>query len=151
MHRRLLTLTRDARLPLLSTILSGFLAGLLTIGQAWLLSSVISAVFLQGQPLAQVMTPLVWILVIIGGRALLTWLNEVSANAVAVRVKTNLRERLFAHILKLGPAYSRGQRTGELTAAAVEGIEALDAYFSQYLPQLVITTLVPLSILCFSH
>ena len=149
MHRRLLSLTRDARLPLLTTILSGFSAGLLTIGQAWLVSSVINAIFLQGQSLAQVMNPLMLTLVIIGGRALLTWLNEVSANAVAVRIKTDLRERLFAHILKLGPAYSRGQRTGELTTAAVEGIEALDAYFSQYLPQLVITTLVPISILVF--
>ncbi|MFZ5857328.1 MAG: thiol reductant ABC exporter subunit CydD [Chloroflexota bacterium] len=149
MHRRLLSLTRDARLPLLSTILSGFSAGLLTIGQAWFVSSVVNDVFLQGQSLAQVMNPLTWILILIGGRALLTWLNEVSANAVAVRIKTDLRERLFAHILKLGPAYSRGQRTGELTTAAVEGIEALDAYFSQYLPQLVVTTLVPISILVF--
>lgn len=137
MHRRLLSLTRDARFPLLSTILSGLLAGWLTIGQAWLLSRVVDGVFLRGQSLAQALNPLTLILVVIGGRALLTWLSEVSANAVAVRVKTDLRQRLFAHILRLGPAYARGQRTGELTAAAVEGIEALDAYFSQYLPQLV--------------
>jgi len=89
------------------------------------------------------------ILVIISTRGLLAWVNEVSASAVAVRVKSDLRERLFAHIQKLGPAYTRGERTGELTTAAVEGIEALDAYFSQYLPQLVITMLVPISILIF--
>ena len=149
MHRRLLTLTRDTRTPLLLTILSGLLAGLLTIWQAWLLSSVINAVFLEKQALAQVTRSLFLIPFLIGGRALLSWLNEISANAVAVKIKTDLRNRLFAHILKLGPAYARGQRTGELTAAAVEGIEALDAYFSQYLPQLVITALVPLSILIF--
>ncbi|MBI5841606.1 MAG: thiol reductant ABC exporter subunit CydD [Chloroflexi bacterium] len=149
MHRRLLSLARDSRLPLSLTVLSGLLAGLLTIWQAWLLSSVVNAVFLEGQSLAQVTRPLFIILIAISGRALLTWLNEIFANAVAVKIKTDLRERLFAHILKLGPAYSRGQRTGELTAAAVEGIEALDAYFSQYLPQLVITTLVPVSILIF--
>ncbi len=149
MHRRLLTLTRDTRIPLLLTILSGLLAGLLTIWQAWLLSSVINDVFLEKQVLAQVMRPLLFILIAISGRSLLSWLNEVAANAVAVKIKTDLRNRLFAHILKLGPAYARGQRTGELTAAAVEGIEALDAYFSQYLPQLVITALVPLSILIF--
>ncbi|WP_345323761.1 ABC transporter transmembrane domain-containing protein [Candidatus Villigracilis proximus] len=149
MHRRLLTLTRDTRIPLILTILSGLLAGLLTIWQAWLLSSVINAVFFDKQILAQVMRPLFFILLAISGRSLMSWLNEVAANAVAVKIKTDLRNRLFAHILKLGPAYARGQRTGELTAAAVEGIEALDAYFSQYLPQLVITTLVPLSILIF--
>ncbi|NOT03355.1 MAG: thiol reductant ABC exporter subunit CydD [Anaerolineales bacterium] len=149
MHRRLLQLTRDTRSALTLTILSGFLAGLLTIWQAWLLSSSINNVFLEGQTLAQVTVLLRLILVAIGGRAFLSWLTEIAANAVAVRIKTDLRNRLFAHILNLGPAYSRGQRTGELTAAAVEGIEALDAYFSQYLPQLVITALVPLSILVF--
>jgi ATP-binding cassette subfamily C protein CydCD len=149
MHRRLLTLTRDTRSALLITVLSGLLAGLLTIGQAYLISSTVDGVFLKGQTLADVFPWLQLILLLIAGRALLTWVNEVSANAVAVRIKTDLRERLFSHILKLGPAYTRGQRTGELTTAAVEGIEALDAYYSQYLPQLVITTLVPISILLF--
>jgi ATP-binding cassette subfamily C protein CydCD len=147
MHRRLLSLTRDSRSALILTILSGFLAGLLTIGQAYLLSSTVNSVFLQGQTLAQVSPWLRFMLIVIAGRALLTWVNEVSANAVAVRIKTDLRERLFNHILNLGPAYTRGQRTGELTTAAVEGIEALDAYYSQYLPQLVITALIPISIL----
>ena len=149
MHRRLLSLTRDTRASLTLTILSGFLAGLLTIWQAWNISSVIDGVFLKKLSLEQVTTPLILILIAISGRAFLTWVNEVAANAVAIKIKTDLRERLFAHILKLGPAYSRGQRTGELTTAAVEGIEALDAYFSQYLPQLVITALVPISILVF--
>ncbi|MFZ5909871.1 MAG: thiol reductant ABC exporter subunit CydD [Chloroflexota bacterium] len=149
MHRRLLSLARETRLALALTILSGFLAGLLTIWQAWLLSNTVNEVFLAGQTLSQVWDLLRLMLFVITGRALLTWLNEVSANAVAVRIKTDLRERLFAHIQALGPAYTRSERTGELTTAAVEGIEALDAYFSQYLPQLVITALVPLSILVF--
>jgi len=147
MHRRLLSLTRDSRTALILTVLSGFLAGLLTIWQAYLLSSTVNGVFLQKQTLTQVAPWLRLILMIIAGRAFLTWLNEVSANIVAVRIKTDLRERLFNHILNLGPAYTRGQRTGELTTAAVEGIEALDAYYSQYLPQLVVTALIPISIL----
>ncbi len=147
MHRRLLSLARDSRSALLLTVLSGFLAGLLTIGQAYLISSTVNGVFLEGQTLVDVAGWLRLILFIIGGRAFLTWVNEVSANAVAVRIKSDLRERFFNHILNLGPAYTRGQRTGELTTAAVEGIEALDAYYSQYLPQLVITALVPISIL----
>ena len=147
MHRQLLSLARDSRNPLLLTVLSGFLIGLLTIWQAHLLSNTVNGVFLGGQTLAQVAPWLRLILLIIAGRAFLTWLNEVSANLVAVKIKTDLREQLFNHILSLGPAYTRGQRTGELTAAAVEGIEALDAYYSQYLPQLVVTALIPMSIL----
>lgn len=149
MHRRLLTLTRDTRLPLLLTVLSGLLAGLLTISQAYLVASTVDGVFLKKQTLAQVSDWLLLILLVIGGRSFLTWVTEVSANAAAVRIKTDLRQRLFDHILKLGPAYTRSQKTGDLTTAAVEGIEALDAYYSQYLPQLVITALVPVSILLF--
>jgi ATP-binding cassette subfamily C protein CydCD len=147
MHRRLLQLARDSRLVFIITVLSGLLAGLLTIAQAYFVSGTINAVFLEKQSLAQVMGWMQLILFIIAGRGLFTWLNELAANAVAVHIKTGLRQRLFAHIMALGPAYSRGQRTGDLTAAAVEGVEALDAYYSQYLPQLVISTLVPISVL----
>lgn len=149
MHRQLLSLARDTRFMLVLTILSGFFAGFLTIWQAWLFSNTVNDIFIKNQTIAQVWNLLRIILFVIAGRALLTWLNEVWANVIAVQIKTDLRERLFAHIQKLGPAYTHTERTGELTAAAVDGIEALDAYFSQYLPQLVITTLVPVSILVF--
>ncbi|MEW6092603.1 MAG: thiol reductant ABC exporter subunit CydD, partial [Chloroflexota bacterium] len=135
--------------PLILTILSGLLAGWLTIGQARGLSLVVDGVFLGGQGWLEVRGLLLILLGVIGLRALLAWLTEVSASAVAVRVKNDLRGRLFAKIERLGPAFVRGERTGELAAAAIEGVEALDAYFSQYLPQLVITALVPLSILLF--
>ncbi len=149
MHSRLLTLARDTRFGLALTVLSGFFAGLLTIWQAWLLSNTITNVFLENQTLIQVWNLLRVMLFVIASRALLTWLNEIWANAVAVRIKTDLRERLVTHIQKLGPAYTRAERSGELTTAAIEGVEALDAYFSQYLPQLIITALVPVSILVF--
>ncbi len=84
MHRRLLTLTRDTRFSLLLTVLSGFVAGLLTISQAYFVSSTVNGVFLHGQTLAEVFPWLRIILIIIAGRALLTWVNEISANAVAV-------------------------------------------------------------------
>ncbi|MCS7011094.1 MAG: thiol reductant ABC exporter subunit CydD, partial [Anaerolineales bacterium] len=149
MNRRLLSFARKPVLWLLVTIFSGLLAGWLTIGQAWGFSQVVNAVFLEGATLSDVRPLLFMLLILIGGRALLAWLTEISAAAVAVRVKQDLRQRLFAKLEALGPTFVRSERTGELVTAAVEGVEALDAYFSQYLPQLVITALVPLSVLLF--
>jgi len=146
---RLLNLARDSRLAFGATILSGFLAGLLTIWQASALSRAVERVFLGFQGLPEVTGLIRLILIILLARALLAWSSEVSANALAVHVKNDLRQRLFDKILRLGPAFTRRERTGELVNAAVEGVEALDAYFSQYLPQLVIATFVPLSILFF--
>jgi ATP-binding cassette subfamily C protein CydD len=125
----------------------GLLGGGLVVLQARLLSETIASVFLEGAGLDQAAWALCWLLAIIGLRALLAAGSEVSANRAALEVKSRLRNHFLAHLFRLGPAYVRGERTGELVTLAVEGVEALDAYFSQYLPQLILAALVPLVIL----
>jgi thiol reductant ABC exporter CydD subunit len=136
-----------ARAALAATIGLGFTGGALAVGQAWLISAVIDRVFLGGARLPQVMPWLLAALGIMAARAAAVGCGEVTANRVALRVKLDMREAVFARLLALGPAYALGERTGELTAAVVEGVEALDAYFSQYLPQLAVAALVPVTIL----
>lgn len=128
------------------TIALAFLAGLLIIAQAWLLSTVVDNVFLRSQTLSQVMPLLIVMALVMMMRAVLLWGSEVTANGVAIQVKGELRRTVFDHLFALGPTFVRGERTGELTATCVEGIEALDAYFREYIPQLVIAALVPLAI-----
>ena len=149
LDRRLLTYPRDNRPALAITILAGTLGGIFTIAQARTLSLAVNNVFINGETLQDITKLLNALLFIITARALLTWIGEVSAKKLAVRIKTELRQRLFTHIAKLGPAYTRGERTGELTAAAIDGIEALDSYFSQYIPQLALSAIIPFSILVF--
>jgi len=149
MHRRLIALARGTGPLFLLTVGTLWASALLTVLQAALLSQVVDGAFLRGYPLSQEW-PRLWLLLgVILARSAVSGLHEISARAIAVRVKSDLRRRLFAHIQALGPLYLRGQRAGELTAAAVEGVEALDAYFSQFLPQVLVTALVPLTILLF--
>ena len=135
------------RLLLALAIGSGVLGGGLTVWLAWNLSSVISQVFLEGSTLDRVWPQLVVLLAVIAARGGTSFVSELSARWLAIRIKFDLRRRLFSHVLDLGPAYRHGERTGELTATAVEGIEALDVYFSQYLPQVALAALIPLTIL----
>ena len=60
----------------------------------------------------------------------------------------SIRTRLFAQFVRLGPAHFAHQRSGEVSAAAVEGVEQLEIYFGQYLPQLFVAILTPLVIFC---
>ena len=145
--RRLIALARSSGFALTLTILLGWGGGLLTILQAWYLASIVNAVFLNGLTRAALALPLGLLLAVVATKALTIWGADVSANVVAQRVKTDLRERLLTHLAGLGPAFTQGERTGELATAAVEGVESLDAYFSQYLPQLVLAASIPLSIL----
>lgn len=129
------------------TILVGTVLGVLIVIQAYYLSSIINGAFLVSQTLSQMWRPMLILLGVILTRALLTWGSGVAANHIAGRIKTDLRERLLLHLFSLGPAYTRGERSGELVNTMVEGVEALDPYFSQYLPQLFLSVLVPAIIL----
>ena len=146
---RLLAQLRSTRTFLALTILLGSGVGIAIIAQAGLLSQIIARVFLHHATLADVQNPMLVLLALFGARALLTWGSEASAFEIASRIKMDLRSRLYAHILARGPLFTRGERTGELTHTLIEGIESLEAYFSQYLPQLVLAVLVPLLVLVF--
>jgi len=145
----LLRLVREARSALALTVSFGFAGGALAVWQAALLSQVINGVFLLGGSLAGVSHLLGILLLVIFIRASSAWGMEVSAASLALRVKARLRDRLFSHLLSLGPTYTRQERTGELASVAVQGIEELEAYFSQYLPQLILAVLVPVTFLVF--
>jgi ATP-binding cassette subfamily C protein CydD len=129
------------------TLALGLLGSVLLIWQAQNLSQLINCVFLGKQGLAGVQGLLLLLLVIVLARAALAWAGDVTAHRVAERVKTTLRARLVAHLLALGPAYTRGERSGELANTTIQGVESLEEYFSQYLPQVALAILTPVAIL----
>ena len=86
-------------------------------------------------------------MVVIVLRAFLVFINEQSAAMLSEKIRMDLREKLTAKVLDLGPAYIEQQQAGELSYAMTSAVDTLDAYFSQYLPQLVIAAILPLGIL----
>jgi ATP-binding cassette subfamily C protein CydD len=145
--RHLLSAAMQARVWLALTIGLGFVVGVVIVGQAWALSRIVDRVFLQGQTLAQV-TPLLGALIALAlARFLFAWGSESAGKKLAVRVKTDIRARLARHILQLGPGYAAEERSGELSNTLTGGVEALDAWFSQYLPQVALALIMPLTIL----
>ena len=142
-NKALVLRIRGVRIALSTAILLGTLAALLTISQAYLLSIVISGVFLAGRSLDQVWGMLLMLLGVIAARGILVYGSQVTANSAGMRARAGMRERLVAHLFALGPAYIRGERSGELVSVLYEGVEALDPYVSQYVPRVVLAVLVP--------
>ena len=145
--KKLLYRVRGVRAYLAVTILLGVVGALLIIAQAFYLSSIINGVFLAGRTLSQVWGSMLILLGIIAARGLLAWGSAMTANRAGGRARTWLRERLITHLFTLGPAYTRGERSGELVVTLFEGVESLDPYVSEYLPQVVLAVLVPLVLL----
>lgn len=117
----------------------------LVIVQAWLLADVLAAVITHQRSLGQLRWPVIALLVVIVGRALLGWLAERSAQRASAAAKSQLRLALAGHIAALGPAAIDRQPPAALASLAATGIDQLDAYFARYLPQLVLAVLVPVA------
>ena len=120
-----------------------------TIVQMAFLSQIVASVFLMHKGLEQVFSQLLLLLVAIVVHAGCIWSHEVIVQFGAIRWKNAVRQRLFAHVLRLGPSYCKGESTGELVTVLYEGVERLDGYFSHYVPQLTTSVLVPLLIVIF--
>jgi ATP-binding cassette subfamily C protein CydD len=148
-NKDLLRELRTALLPFSITVLAGWLHGSLIAAQAYLLSAVIAGVFLDGLTLPDVQPMLVWLLVVIAARGGLRYVQHTSAQRTAVTVTGGLRTRLMDKIFNLGPVHAQETHSGALTTLAMQGLETLEAYFGQYIPQLVLAAAVPLTILLF--
>ncbi|MGM1058155.1 thiol reductant ABC exporter subunit CydD [Saccharothrix sp. Mg75] len=76
-------------------------------------------------------------------RALLAWATESAAARAAAGAKEELRAAVLDRALALGPGWIVDRGPAELAVLATRGLDALDAYFTKYLPALVTTAVVP--------
>ncbi|GAA2480788.1 ABC transporter transmembrane domain-containing protein [Winogradskya humida] len=138
---RLLRYARTTRVYLAVTVALGVALAALIVAQATLLANGITAVFLHGAGVDELMPTLVWLGVVVAGRGFVAWAQEVAAAHSAAGVKSALRRQVLARLAALGPSHAAP--TGQVTVLVTRGLDALDAYFARYLPHLVLAVLVP--------
>src|SRR5689334_2401220 len=144
---RLLRYARATRLFLVAVVGLGAVGAALVIAQAMLIAEVVVGAFQHGMAVAELRTPLLLLVAVAVGRGLVSWLTELAAHRASAAVKSELRGRLLERATVLGPGWLSGQRTGSLVALATRGVDALDDYFSRYLPQLGLAVVVPVAVL----
>ena len=69
-------------------------------------------------------------------RALFTKININITSRTSQQAKKILREKIFDKLCKIGISYKNYISTAEAVQVSVEGIDQLEIYFSQYVPQL---------------
>jgi ATP-binding cassette, subfamily C, bacterial CydD len=141
---RLLRQASAARGYLAVTVGLGLAGTGLILAQASLLARALAG---AATGLAALSGTLIALAVVLAGRALASYGGEVAALRAAAKVKSQLRRALTARALRLGPAWIAGQQDGALATLSTRGLDALDAYFARYLPQLVLACLVPVAVL----
>lgn len=144
---RLLRYARATRFFLTAVVVLGAVGAGLLVAQAMLIAEVVVGAFQHSMTAADLRTPLLLLVAVACGRALVGWLTELAAHRASAAVKSELRGRLLERATALGPGWLSGQRTGSLVALATRGVDALDDYFSRYLPQLGLAVVVPVAVL----
>ncbi|MFI7659853.1 thiol reductant ABC exporter subunit CydD [Micromonospora parva] len=140
---RLLRRVPAARGDLAVLALLGVLAAGLIVAQATALASVL-ATAIDGRLDRPALAGFV---VTVAARSALVWAQGTISARVAATVKATLRADLLGAVGRHGPGWVAGQRAGEIATLAGRGLDALDAYFTGYLPQLVLSVTVPLAVL----
>ncbi|MFF0144583.1 ATP-binding cassette subfamily C protein CydD/ATP-binding cassette subfamily C protein CydCD [Amycolatopsis sulphurea] len=132
-----------ARRALILVALLSLLNTAFVVAQAILLADVLASIVSSGAGgrTAQLAT----LFAFVAGRALAGWAVRVVSARAAATAQRDLRARAVDHALQLGPEWLARRGHGELTTLVTRGLDALDAYFREYLPALITAAVVPLA------
>ncbi|WP_282104613.1 MULTISPECIES: thiol reductant ABC exporter subunit CydD [unclassified Crossiella] len=138
-------LSRSTRRALAVTAVLAALTASALVAQAWGLATALAGIVAGRFELA---TPVTVLAIAVAARAILAWGTETVAARAAAGAKEELRTALLTHALRLGPEWiADPERSGggpaALTALATKGLDALDDYFTRYLPALVTVAVAP--------
>lgn len=144
-HRRLLQLAGAVRGAILALAAVGLVLSALHVTFAVLVGLVVAAL-VRGGPavgdgaVGDVGGPLTALAVVALVRAAVIWARESLTTRIGVTVRIRLRSRLLDKVADVPEAERRAGRTA---ATVIDGVDGLDAYYTRYLPQLVVVLLVP--------
>jgi len=145
---RLWALTAGVRGRIAATVLVGLAAVAAGIARLALLGWLLGRV-LAGESLVSLAPAIALTAVALAARSALDYARTMVAHHTAGRVQARLRQLLYAQVAALGPAHFARHRTGDVMLSLVEGVQQLETYFGQYLPQLFVSALTPLLIFVF--
>ncbi len=145
---RLWRMTVGLRWRIALGVLLGLLALGIGIARFAFLGQFLARLF-RSAPAAELVMPLAATFVAILLRAWLDDARTMLAHHTAARVQETLRGRLYDKVVALGPAWFGAERTGGVMLSIVDGVEQLQTFFGQYLPQVTIAACAPVAIFAF--
>src|SRR5215475_6466118 len=145
LDKRLLRLTRGVRPRILGAAIVGLCAVFVGLARLTLSGLVIAGVLL-GKPFSSLILPIGGVVACTVLRGLFQFLRDRVGQRTAAQVKVELRRQLFEHSLAMGPGQFDQSRTGDVLTILGEGVERLQVFFGQFLPQMIVAGLAPIII-----
>ena len=146
--RRLWQFTKGVRLRIFWAVVVGLVSASVGVARLALLGWLLAQIF-NGASFESLIVPFVAVAAIMLLRGWFEYVRNMVAHKTAATVQVHIRKQLYAKVVELGPAFFGLERTGDVILAMVDGVEQLETYFGQYLPQLFVSALTPIGIFAF--
>ena len=145
-NKRLIALIEESKKYIGLTVLYQWIALLANIVFMYSLARMIQALFMDYFVLEEQLVFIALCLISIVIRYFCKLSQHKTSFYAAKRVKKTLREKIYQKLLEFGPSYKNSYATSEIVQLAVEGVDQLETYFAQYLPQFFYAVLAPLTL-----
>ena len=142
---RLWVFTEGLRLRITGAVLIGLAAVGLGVARLILLGWLIGQVF-AGRSVSSLAWPIAAIAAVMVLRGVFEHWRTMVAHETAAQVQKRLRRSIYDRVAALGPGTVARRRSGAITLSLIDGVEQLETYFGQYLPQLLVSLLTPIMI-----
>ncbi|NRG45672.1 thiol reductant ABC exporter subunit CydD [Bacillus sp. CRN 9] len=135
------------RKNLLHMAVLAFGVSIAILAQAYLIVAIIDRIFLQGVQFADVIYLIgilvfaLWIRIIFR-----SFINKIGLS-IATDVKIKLRIQLLDHLTNRPVISNEKIQSGERTSYFLDTVDEIDRYFSQYIPQMIQSLIIPVVIL----
>jgi len=136
--------SKTVRRPVLFAAMAGITNGLGVIVQSALLAFILQAVIIDKLPWTSLMTQFIAVAAVFMLRSACVYWHQTWGFEAGAQIRTSVREQLFDKFFVLGPAAIKQRQSGELAAVTLEQVDALENYFSRYLPQQMIVGVLPI-------
>ena len=138
--RRLVTLAPSVRYGLATLVVLLLATTATYVGQGLLIAGVLGRL-VRGEDVASTLPLIAGIVGLQLARAAATIGRETLMPAVGGVVVTELRQRLAARLLELGPGWLTTSRTGTVQTTVVDGVTSVEPYVVRLFPQVVASVL----------
>lgn len=136
-HKRVLELTNGVRVSIACKALLGIAVSGTYILQAVLLGMTVDLLY-ERSAFSVLLPYTVCLIAAVTVRLILIYVNSVYGKKIIGKIKNTLRRRIYAKLLRLGPAFLDDERTGKLGSTMVSGVDYLEGYLTMYLPQVLV-------------
>ncbi|MBW7469904.1 thiol reductant ABC exporter subunit CydD [Marinobacter sp. F4218] len=145
--RWLASLARGNRQWIRATVAAGVVSGLATVLQMYFLATLVHRGVVEKVPVTDLTLPFILVLLAIVVRAASQGLQTHMAARCSEDVRRDARRQINRQWQAAGPVAISHASAGELSREWLDHVEALHGYFARYLPQMVLSLIIPLIIL----